>query len=425
MSCGRLAISAIIDLFTMSAKFKLFLLIGALANAFLLLGVSSFLLQQPITPEDEYLVIKLTSALKNIGLGLDEKPPQKDFLFVNVAYAKALVPKYDESGVFPIGNEAITDRAKLASLFQKLNKHPQSYQYIICDIHFTGASEDDSILAEHIEKTENIIASYHYNKAKKQYEDPVFKVHKGLADYTEHKESFLKKSEGFLKYRLLLNDSVKSLPLLMYQDLSGASWQKDGWFYELNGKPIFNSFILNFRIRSYDLFESKKPYPTLTIDDLLLMDAETMASFVKDRIIVIGDFTDRDLHDTIYGKMPGSLILVNAYLALLNEDNLMRNGLLVVLFISFTLLTLLALYPQKFIKNWFVSALNIKTQWIKYLFDFMAYFILLAAISIGSFFLYNIHLNVFFLALEIHFIGRIALFTYKKLGIVEEDNNLR
>ncbi len=405
----------------MSLKFKIWLLVGAMLNSILLLAVSNFLLNQPVTPEDEYLIIKFTSALKNIGLDLEEKPDKKDFLFVNVAYAKALIPKYDESGIFPIGNEAVTDRAKLAQLFEKLGEYPDAYQYILCDIHFKGESESDSLLATSLNGLPNIIASYHFDPQNKKYEYPIFKVKGGLADYQEHKESILKKSEGFLKYSLIINDSVKSLPLSMFQDIHGKKWSYQWPFYRLEGSPVFNSFILNFRIRNHDLFGSEEPYPTLTIDDLLVMDAQTLAAFVKDRIIVIGDFTDRDLHDTIYGKTPGSLILVNAYLALLNGDIYIQQGLVIVLFIAFILLTYLALYPQKYIKNWLTRRFKLKASWAKYLFDLMAYFVILALISIGSFFIYNTHLNVFFLALEIHLLGRVALFFYKRNGIAKEE----
>ena len=94
----------------MTKQFKWFLLLGTLLHASILLCISYWLLHQSVTPEDEYRIIKFTSALKSIGLGLEEKPDQKDFLFVNVAYAKALIPKYDDSTMFPIGNEAITNR---------------------------------------------------------------------------------------------------------------------------------------------------------------------------------------------------------------------------------------------------------------------------------------------------------------------------
>lgn len=404
----------------MKKKLRYFILAAALMNSLVLLILSYWLSHLPITPEDEYQIIKFTSALKHIGLNWEEKPHKDDFLFVNVAYAKQLIPKYDETGIFPIGNEAITDRHKLALFYQKLNENPTAYTYSICDIHLIGTSPDDSLLNTALNKAANTIVSYHYNASTSQYEYPIVQTKRGLADYIEHKESLLKDSGGFLKYRLVHFDSVKSLPLLVYEDLTGERLKRAWPFDLLNGNNVLNSFILNFRIRNHDLFDSDNPYVTITIDDLLLMDATSLATLVKDKIIVIGDFTDRDIHDTIYGKIPGSLILVNAYLALVYGDNQVRGQLVVVLLLVFIALSYLALYPQKFIQNWIGNKLKLKSQLSKYIFDFMTYFIVLVMVSLSAFFIYNIHLNVFFLASELYLISKLTAYIYKRMGIIKE-----
>ena len=108
----------------MEKRLRIGIVIGAIANSCLLLVISYWLSHLAITPEDEYQIIKFSSALKHIGLSWEEKPPKEDFIFVNVAYAKQLIPKYDETGIFPIGNQAITDRGKLAQLFTILPPPP-------------------------------------------------------------------------------------------------------------------------------------------------------------------------------------------------------------------------------------------------------------------------------------------------------------
>lgn len=381
-------------------------------NALVLMCLCLWLLSLPITPEDEYQIIRLTSLLKNIGLGYEKKPLQTDFLFVNVAYSKELVPKFDETEIFPIGNEAITNREKLALLIRNLENIP--YKYLLTDIHFVGKSPNDSILNKELAKSNRIVVSYHYNLESGKYEHPVFDVNKGLSDYTANKESIIKQGEGFLKFEMMQNDSVPSLPLVMYQDLTGEGLTEGKLFYELGNRKVLNDFILNFRIRRFDLFESKNPYLLLNIADLLIMNQDVLRQFTEDRIIVIGDFTDRDIHDTIYGKTPGSLILVNAYLALLNRDNEVRLQLFVLLFIIFYGLSLMAFYSQEKSKDWLRGRIGLQSVLLKHFFGFMFYFLILVIVSITSFFLYNIHLNVFFLASELYGISIIGAFIRKR-----------
>jgi len=62
---------------------------------------------------DEKFMIWFTSGIK---LSYREMPPPDQFAFINTAYDLQLINKTGQYG-FPVGNQAITDREKLARLF--------------------------------------------------------------------------------------------------------------------------------------------------------------------------------------------------------------------------------------------------------------------------------------------------------------------
>ena len=77
-----------------------------------------------------------------------------------------------------------------------------------------------------------------------------------------------------------------------------------------------------------ELFFADEEENIAGIYDLEYLDEETANELIypltKDRIIFIGDFEDRDIHETIYGNTPGPIILLDAFLALEYGDNLLK-----------------------------------------------------------------------------------------------------
>jgi hypothetical protein len=371
-------------------------------NAILMLIASFWLLTQPYVHGDEEVLVEYGGKIKNIFLNFEKKPSQKDFIFINIAYDKQLVDKLDTNG-FVMGKQAITDRTKLAKFLAILGQKPKNHRFIIMDIFLADSVATDSIhpispdvlLQESIPKNPNLLISTHLQENGKP-EKQIFNANYGIADY-------ITANDKFFKYQLIFNDTLKSVPLKMYEYLHQTKVKKGWLFNELNGQWILSIFILDFKIRNYDLFQAKERYKMDNLENILsgAMTEEDILNYVKDRIIVIGDFeTKEDTHQTIYGETAGPLILLNAYLALKNGDNIVKVSFLIFLFVAYFLVSFLVFYPQNRLKSWLEKQFPRSTQQI--LIEVLSFVFLLILISLASFIFFNIHLSILYLAVYLY-----------------------
>jgi hypothetical protein len=269
-----------------------------------LLVLTFLWLNQSITYKDELFEIQITSGIRHLLFSMEADSESDDFLFINTAYDRKLIEKYDK-GIL-LGNEDITDREKLARFFRILNSTPESCKFVLCDIFFRDPSPDDALLGTEMRKMKNILIPYSKTSSD-QWENTIFNdIPKGIVDYTTGD------TKGtFLKFRLTETDRDimhKSIPLLMYEKLYSAEFGKWGFLYVMDGKPSLNAVVPNFRIRNID---DSGYY--MNLGEILKTPEPVMLNLTKNRIIVIGDFGDRDMHETIFGDMPGPLLLVNRH----------------------------------------------------------------------------------------------------------------
>jgi len=380
---------------------KNLLIIGSLSilNAVWMIFISHWLISVlPFLHSEEMLLFKMASFVKTLVLEQEEKPSKDDFIFINTAYDKQLVNIYDEK-TGP-GNRAITDRKKLAEFFKILNQKPDNHKYVICDILFKDTSDFDTLLEKELKRLPNVIIAYDLDEnGNPDIITPFAKLNKGLATY--------RPEEGvLLRFNLQDNDIHKSLPLVMYEQLHHTKLKHKGFLYWLNDHIIFHNFILNLRIRDYDLFERKEEerYQIVNLGYLLGSPGpnleESILSYVKNKIIIIGDFVEQDIHATIYGDMAGSLILLNAYLALVNKDNVITIPFLLFLFLSYSLLFFVIFYWDL---TRFYPAIKIP--------------ILFMIISVTSYFFFNIYINILHLSMWMGVLVWIRNFSEKNYRI--------
>lgn len=401
-------------------SFKIFKITATIANALVLIYFTFQLLNQPFLHGNEMPLIQGATYFKNIILDVEDKPAQKDFMFIDVAYDKMLIDKLDTNG-FPMGKQPIVDRSKLARFFHILNSKPANQKFVICDIFFADPAQPDECVGDTISpdvalkaelaKMKNVVLSYHFKNDKDSLDLPIFlDPPRGIADYTTTNNTFL-------KFNLIHRDTIKSSPLLMYEYLHKQQLKKTSWFHWLNGQRILKSFIVDFRIRNYDLFVSQNHYKVDNLDALLTLDAKDILAHVKDRIIIVGDFQN-DKHETIYGETVGPLILLNTYLALKNGDNVITPLFLVFLFVCFFGLSVMVFYPSNLFENWLVATFE-NTQF-KYAITFLSYMSLLIATSLLSFFVFNTHLSILLLTIYLYVLKNIMRFMYRQLGWIEK-----
>ncbi|OJJ21341.1 hypothetical protein BKI52_12330 [marine bacterium AO1-C] len=406
-------------------------------NSILMLWLTFVLLSYPYVFFDEFPLIRYSSAFKNLILKWEKPPNPDNFAFINIAYDKALIDKNDSEG-FPIGYQPITDREKLAQLFDILSKKP-NYKFMVCDIEFKDSTEYDSTMIAAIKKLPRMGISYHRDdKDKPTYPDiPIPKSKLSLSDLE-------KTSQKAVKFKLFHNDSLKSTPLVMYEGMyPKEKFKKGTFFYWLGDRPILNSFIIDYRIRPFgfsgDAQESGKSinkkdtvkpvnYSKIYLGELLalletdddgnVVSADALYEFTKNRIVFIGDFAidnGNDIHETIYGDTQGPLILLNAFLALENRDNQITAGFILYLFLAYFFISFVTFYYKTIYGKW-VQRITRKSDagsFFASMTVFLAYFM---TISIISFFIFNIHIGTLILAFYMNIIEKVKNFMNKKFS---------
>jgi|WetSurMetagenome_2_1015567.scaffolds.fasta_scaffold06591_5 hypothetical protein len=349
------------------------------------------LVNQHFVYGDEKVLFQVTSGIKKILLGWEEKPSVNDYIFINNSYDNMLIQKFDEEG-FPVGNQPITDRKKLAMFFDRLNKRPDSYKYLVCDIFFKDSSSFDSILSSKMKDLKKCIFPYHISDSG-AVETPIFNVNKGLADYRSIQYVFM-------KYPLIGGDTLKSLPLRMYEDLYGKQFVKKGLFSYLGGKPCFSNMVVDFKLRYYELLDrnSDVMYNLVNLGDLLRMNDTIFYKSINNKIILIGDYFEKDLHQTLFGKMSGTLILLNIYLSLVNRENIISVGLIILLFVGFFAISFDLFSSSDIKERKYVLKLS-QTKFGKFLFKILSFVLYLTIISVLTYIIFNLHINILVLAI--------------------------
>lgn len=273
-----------------------------------------------ISWEADSRIIQFCGWIKNIVFN-DEQPDPEKYVFVDVSTDKMLIEQYDADGI-PDGVWPIVNRKHLTTLLDALAAK-NAHRYIILDIFLEDSTAEDSALQASMYKIKRCIQPYHFD-GKTIPLHSRFKLEEGLADYDQD-------FGNFFKYKYLQHDTCRNVPLVMYENLYKEKMTKFAGLYFLDGTIVMNSFALDLRIRQYNL--ANRQFNAATEDSVLYNCIPLytlgmlpppllgeLAEKFKDKIIVIGDFYDRDIHQTSYGPTAGPLIQLNAFLALESGD---------------------------------------------------------------------------------------------------------
>lgn len=399
-------------------------LIASGIHAIFMIALTLIYLSLPYTIDEENLLIKISSAVKRALIKDEVKPDKERFLFVCVSWDKELVDKVDTVSGFPVGQIDITDRTKLGKLVQRINSKPDNHKFIIVDVRFHIPSPNDSLLNAELPNLQNGLVSYHKGPDDKP-DYPLFNPPLGLSDMQSQYDD--EGDEMVLKYHLVQGDTLKTTPLLMYEYLYDTKLKRKLFYDELNGKRIFNSYILDYPIRSYDLFQAKT-YNYTYLGELLNLPEPFFHEITKDKIIIVGDFENLDIHKTIYGSMPGPLILLNAFLSLENEQNVFSIKFVLFLFIFFTLISYKAInvrdpitvfVEKKFSKYAFIS---------EFFVDVSFYLVYFTLVALASYYFFNIQITILILSFYLSFLEKVLVYLHQqrkaKIRTQNVDNSL-
>lgn len=379
----------------MNSKIKRWLI--ALLHGILLFGASWVWLSSSSTYGNEATLIKWASTIKRTVLQIDEDPPSKDFLFINVAHDKELIAS-DEF----LGKEVITDRGQLAALFNIIKAGNNPQKFVLCDVYLKGDSPNDSTFSESVKGLKKAVFPIHAAE-NDSFEIPKFNVNYAIADYKTT-------GDAFLKFNLVQQKKIPSVPVFMYNKLDDGKIVSGKIINTDKGWPIFNNPVIDFPIRSYELFEGKE-YPLVNLSELSVLPPEVVINdYLKNRIVLIADF-DNDTHSTIYGETPGTFILLNTYLMLKKGYHIVSLWWVLLMLISYTIL------------SYFLFFSNTKHRRVKvqpkpsFIASFLNYVYKLGFISILSYLLFNVYVNILIFAVYLNCVEYI-------IGLINKTNKL-
>lgn len=278
-------------------------------------------------------------------------PMADSVLLVNVSYDQVLVGVDDCYGMHA-GYDNITDRHKLLQILMELDRK-KDYKYIMLDVEFPEDihTDADSALFTLISSMNRIVIPRDYGR---KLADERLNKKSGLANYFTNF-----KFVSFAKFPYVV-DGQESMPLKMYRDMTGRKIEDHGFFSTDGYWLVRESIVLPFELRcdsaytqdgekvwynlGMDLLGSKYLYGNDSIQgtDELYSNPE----LTNDKYIVIGAFSSGDSHYSYLENQPGPAIIFNAYLSLINGHHFVSYGVMILLAISFFILSYLILGQQ-------------------------------------------------------------------------------
>lgn len=373
----------------------------SIAHSFFMLILGYVWLGMTYTFGDEAFLIKWTALIKKEILQIDPKPSPGDVLFINTSLSKTEVEIFDDPLSVAPRKVLITDRKELIEFLHVLEPHKSKIKLLVLDILFDLPSNNDSLLQIEIQSfSDKILAASHINDAGKIVE-PVIQIPHALATYQSA-------AHMFFKYPLFYNEQ-KTLPTAIYEKLTSNKITKRKFFVRDGKMFSLKAPITDFKVRMNDfkigqnLGESNYALHHLsTINEMgRLMDSEDVEKMFANKLIFLGDF-DNDVHKTVFGIMPGLLIVFNAYLTLAHNNNVITIWWLLLILAGFTWISYRILTGKGFnllhlLKNRF------KSGWVHFIIDSLDELFFLSILTVLSYLFFNIHINI------------LVLFVYLKL----------
>ncbi|MBO4564026.1 MAG: CHASE2 domain-containing protein [Bacteroidaceae bacterium] len=304
--------------------------IGAFLLSVGIIAATYFIGNSDIPMPDEMKVLRTFDRIMKFSGQYEDNVPDS-ILLVNVCYDKQLVD-YSVHDI-PVGQFVITDREKLLQ-FLTAACEADNYRYIMMDVFFEHSikSPQDSALFATISKMNRIVIANHTDS---YLSDSLLKQKSAYADYT-----VTWKEAKFSHFQFMREGDEPTMPLRIYEDLTGKTIKRWGPFYFSDGRLCKNAITLNLPIRVAEDYSLEAPnilekrYEFLGADILAHDSIYPVSMQLEDKIVIIGDFMT-DVHDTYLGPQPGSLICINAYHALQQGDHYFQWGWALVQFLIY------------------------------------------------------------------------------------------
>ena len=320
-------------------------LVGAFVLAVGIIAASYFIGNSDMPMPDEMKVLSTFDRFMKFSGQYEDNLPDS-ILLVNVCYDKQLVD-YAVHDI-PVGQFVITDREKLLQ-FLTAAAEADNYRYIMMDVFFEHniESPQDSALFATIRRMNRIVVANHVDS---HLSDSLLKSKSAYADYT-----VTWKVSKFSHFQFLREGNEPTMPLRIYEDLTGKTIRKWGPFYFSDGRLCKNAVTLNLPIRVLEDYNLEAPnllekqYEFLGADILAHDSIYPISMQLQDKIVIVGDFMT-DVHETYLGPQPGSLICLNAYHALQEGDHYFQWGWALLQFVIYYIVCYFLMSRLTFVK---------------------------------------------------------------------------
>lgn len=271
------------------------------------------------------------------AIGLEPAAPDTGAVLINVALDRQLVDVTENW--LPVGNTDIADRSKLLRLLQALDS-TRTYRYILLDVFLDSAytTGADSALAATIARMPRITIA---DTDGMSLIDSSMASKSATADYPIH---ILE--NNFVRYPNVV-DGHNTVAYDMYLHTGGAPVRQVGPLAFCNGNLCQASPVLKIR------YPYRNATDTIISDGMPVLQKNIMylgsdildggidiGRMADDKLVIIGDFSSRDCHDTFLGPINGPVIVLNAYHALRNGDNILPWWLVFVMLAVFGMTSL-------------------------------------------------------------------------------------
>lgn len=348
-------------------------LLAALVYAAFVLLICYMLGNSTFSFGEDKVIAQRLHIIKSV-LSRQEQLSSEDLLPVNIAYDKQLVDWTDEYGL-PVGKIPITDRTALLNFLQ-IAKKAGTYKYIMLDVFFEQGIETpvDSALFSLISEMDNIVIPSHKDTP---LADSVLLSKQGYADYGT---SIL--DSDFGKYRYICN-GLSSMPLKMYTDVTGSEFKQWGPFVFCNGRLSRKCLFPNFKVNpggNCYTSDGGKVFYNLGTDLLDYSAGMDYAALIKDKYILIGDFTESDIHTTYVGEMSGAYINFNAFLGLMDGKQFVSIWALLALYIVYFLIAFFILKHLS-VFQYIPFLKNVSSPVWRFIFSWCSFSLLLSIVS--------------------------------------------
>lgn len=317
------------------------------------------------------------------------KPEKKaDFVFINTGKDVVVVNDTSE-----YGDVAVSNREKILQLIQIINTYKPKPRFTVLDIQFyfpySINPQTDTLLKNELKKNDHILIPI-LKGADGKYKNLLYNTQYAYSGY----ETF---GFGFNKFRIWDHGNIHSTPVTLNERLDNAVYKDHLFYTTCNGHLCFTALWPSFYLLDKDVKENKTELSqSYNLGEVLILLQASPGDYSKifnNKIVIIGNFAD-DIHFTPVGSMSGSVLLANIYLSLLNKQHLVSYTFLLILLLSFSVLSYLAWFskmPELKFKFRFIFSPDL----IKFISGYFSYFGSMFFLSLMALFLFNMHVALF------------------------------